>query len=534
MVSVKNLYFLSVTQRENNEEEAEAFRSKPLKQWIAELPTANYGMTTRLFHDKVLVMNKTEMDVGVMLDALDLLYPTYNVIYEFLVSRIVNKGFPLTPDDQKVGQLAETVTKDFFTSHWILLEKLLSNKSPGWRQGKAIPVYIERILSGLSQILIVRYLLHIPTPDWIWLDIHSLYRLAEEKGKEAIKIKENSKLFGSQATIALLYKQILLLCLADPYGMNQREILEIYYEISNWGSAANLLTTVPTQDKGLCVVYLDEDKPPVWEQSLDNLDDSDSRFMILELSPLVQKLSGLMQSVDPTIGRFDLIQKPVDGSLTVSHSLLEYLLDQWSGNSAEPMTLYQDKKPRLLSIGLKATHQQLNPPTNPEEKILGDWLVTINDDQSMRCEFDQAEQISIGSLVSSKRVDIENAKRIMGVVRRIWMERLDGAVHFEILVLTSQVIAAGIQPIKAKKDLQVYQRVLLFFTDSEVDKKGRVILETQKLKNGSRVQLLMQSDTVTVALNNRCNVGIGYTQFDCTPIAEEKREILPPQGYDFL
>ncbi len=524
-------------EREKNEQAAEAFRSKPLKQWVAALPTANYGMTTRLFHDKILLLNRTELDSGINMDALELLYPTYKVIYEFLLSKIVNKGFPLTSDDQKIGQLAETVTKDFFTSHWILLEMLLSNKSPGWRQGKAIPAYIERLLRGLSQILIVRYLLHIPTPDWIWLDIHALYRLAEKKGKESVKIKENSKLFGSQTTIESTYKQILLLQLADPYGMSQREILEVYEEILQWEHAASLNQSITNDAQNMCVVYLDEDKPPVWEKSFDDTEDSDSRFLLLATDSLVQKLNGLSQSVEPSVGRFDLIQKSAaENSLVVSHSLLHYLMRRWSGVSTERMTLYEDKKPRLLSIGLKATHQQLNPPTNPDEKMLSDWLVTINDDQSMRCEFDQSGQLSIGSLVSSKRVDIENAKRIMGVVRRIWMDRLDGAVHFEISVLTPQVIAAGIQPIKVKPDFQVYQRVLLFFTDSdsESDNKGRVILETQKLKNGSKVQLLMQSDTVTVALDGRCNIGLGYTQFDCTPIADEKQEILPPQGYDFL
>jgi len=537
LVSVKNIYFLSVPEREKNEQAAEAFRSKPLKQWVAALPTANYGMTTRLFHDKILLLNRTELDSGINMDALELLYPTYKVIYEFLLSKIVNKGFPLTSDDQKIGQLAETVTKDFFTSHWILLEMLLSNKSPGWRQGKAIPAYIERLLRGLSQILIVRYLLHIPTPDWIWLDIHALYRLAEKKGKESVKIKENSKLFGSQTTIESTYKQILLLQLADPYGMSQREILEVYEEILQWEHAASLNQSITNDAQNMCVVYLDEDKPPVWEKSFDDTEDSDSRFLLLATDSLVQKLNGLSQSVEPSVGRFDLIQKSAaENSLVVSHSLLHYLMRRWSGVSTERMTLYEDKKPRLLSIGLKATHQQLNPPTNPDEKMLSDWLVTINDDQSMRCEFDQSGQLSIGSLVSSKRVDIENAKRIMGVVRRIWMDRLDGAVHFEISVLTPQVIAAGIQPIKVKPDFQVYQRVLLFFTDSdsESDNKGRVILETQKLKNGSKVQLLMQSDTVTVALDGRCNIGLGYTQFDCTPIADEKQEILPPQGYDFL
>ncbi len=263
------------------------------------------------------------------------------------------------------------------------------------------------------------------------------------------------------------------------------------------------------------------------------VESSESRFYVFGLEALTQKLGDLKQAVEPKLGRFDLARVAVEKPL-ISNSLLQYLRDQWARIEPEKLNLYEDKKPRLLSIGLKATHQQLNPPTNPEEKIFADWLVTINEDQSMRCEFDQPGQLFIGSLISSKRVDIENAKRLLGVVRRIWMERMDGAVHFEIDVLTTQVIAAGIQPLKAKADFQVYQRALLFFTVSETQQKGNVVLESQKLKNGSRVQLLMQSDSATVVLDNRCSVGLGYTQFECIPIALEQQEILPPQGYDFL
>jgi len=530
---VKNLYFLSIPEREKDSEQALVFRSKALKQWIAALPTGNYGMTTRLFHDHVQLMNKTEMEAAAVMEALELLYPTFQNIHEFLLTKIVGKGFPLSSDEQKIGQLTEAVAKDFFTAHWIVLQCILNTKSPGWRQGKAIPVYIERLIRGLSQILIIRFILHIPAPDWIWLDLHSLYRLAEKKGKENVKIKENSKIYGRVTTIKTAYKQILLIFLADPFGMTQHEILEIYGATLEWEALTEFNVTNITERTRCCVINLDEDSPPTWENGLIAAEQSESRFYVFGLDALIQKLSDLKQRVELKPGRFDLARVAVEKPL-ISNSLLQYLSDQWSGVEQEKRNLYEDKKPRLLSIGLKATHQQLNPPTNPEEKIFADWLVTINEDQSMRCEFDQPGQLFIGSLISSKRVDIENAKRLLGVVRRIWMGRMDGAVHFEIDVLTTQVIAAGIQPLKAKADLQVYQRALLFFTASETQQKGNVVLESQKLTNGSKVQLLMQSDSAAVVLDNRRSVGLGYTQFECIPIALEKQEILPPQGYDFL
>ncbi len=91
--------------------------------------------------------------------------------------------------------------------------------------------------------------------------MHSLYRLAEKKDKENVKIKENSKIYGRASTIKAAYKQILLIFLADPFGMTQREILDIYGATLEWAALTEFNVANTTEQTNYCVINLDEDSP---------------------------------------------------------------------------------------------------------------------------------------------------------------------------------------------------------------------------------------------------------------------------------
>ncbi len=528
---MRNLYYIPQSKKEKDPDSASEFRNKPLKQWIKKLPTANHGMTTRLFHDRIREMNGIEIPAEDRLEALENLYSTFAIIDEFLVSRVIGKSIPLSADEQKIGDLAEAINQNFLVGYVAVLEEL-SRSSVGWRFARQLPGVIGRLIHGLSRVLIIRYILRIPEPEWVWLDLHSLYQLAERKNKCDVKIKNSDQ--SSSTTIRCLYKQILLLRLLEPDGLTQKEILKIYNRLEEWCSHVSFTEGEASNSVNQWWIILDEDKPAISLFDPEQEDEKDLRVMSFDMKDFISVLQNLKNRADRTIGRFDLISVTDQALPESAAALLEYLIERAAGKVASREMVFEDKKPRLLSIGLKATHQQLNLPTNADEKIIGDWLVTVNDDYSLRCEFDQPGQLFLGSLVSLKRVDLESGRRVLGIVNKIWMRRLDGAVHFDIALLSPQVMAAGIQPLRAKKDLQIYQRVLLFFVDTGEGQQPRLILESQKLKGGNMVQLLTQNESVRVILENRRNVGPGYSLFECIPRADDQQEILPPKGYDFL
>jgi cyclic-di-GMP-binding protein len=524
---VRNLYYLVSPERQNNPRRADEFRIQPLREWISGLPAANVGMMIRKFHDRIVEMNATEIDAVVLFEALEELYPVYLTAEEYLVARLIGKSYPLASDEQKIGQLAEAVTRDFLIGYGVIIRDMAA-PGAGRRIARACPTVICRLIGGLSRILLLRYLLRLPDPQWLWLDLHGLYVLAEQNEKLDTKIKEHAE--GRTVTAATLYKKITLLRLADPWALGHREILDIFQALEDWSESVALTAgNAPG-----CVLYMDEDKPPVLEVGASPEKDPDSRIYRMRLEHLFGKLSELIAGADPSVGRFDLVTADCQRAVGFPAALLGYLRDRWSGGNLPKTNLFEDRSPRIMSIGLKATHQQLNPPADRKEKILHDWLVTINEDQSLRCEFNQPGQIFLGSLVSLKLADLEHARRVLGVVNRIWMNRLDGAVNFQIAELCPQVLPAGIQPVRENKDIQVYQRALLYISAKGSVRKANLVLESQKLKNGNTVQLLTHETSLKVRLENRSNVAPGYWCFECVPLAEDKKEPIPVKGYDFL
>lgn len=529
---MRNLYFIPQPSGERDPEHAGEFRAKALKAWIARLPTANHGMTTRMFHDQVMLLNRTQVAADDLYEALELLYPTFGVIEEFLFSRVLGRSFPLSPDEQKVGTLLEIISRDFLVGYAVILKEW-AGASAGWKASRLLPRVMGRLIRGLSRILLVRFVLRIPEPEWIWLDLHSLYQLAERKGKSTVRVRENEE--ARPVTVECLYKQILLLQVLDPFSMTQREILNVYARFEELGQEVQFDEAAEAPGPNRRWVILDEDRSVVTNPDLESAENAGFRAISFDTGPLIAALQKLRDRTDGSIGRFDLVPADSDLSGGFSVAFIDYMIQRFGGGAEPAPNRFEDQKPRLLSIGLKATHQQLNPPTSPDEKIIGDWLVTVNEDGSLRCEFDQPGQLFLGSLISTRRVDLESGRRLLGVVSRIWMHRLDGAVHFQISVLSPQVMAAGIQPVRVKKDLQVYQRVLLFFESvAEGQQQPRLILESQKLRGGNMVQLITPNESVRVMLENRQNVGPGYSLFECVPLVEEKKEIIPPKGYDFL
>ncbi|MGR9107130.1 MAG: hypothetical protein ACU843_09400 [Gammaproteobacteria bacterium] len=533
---MRNLYYLASPEPQKNSQLAEEFRLKPLQEWIAALPKANYGLTIRMFDDRIKQMNAIKLEPEVLVEALDELHPVYLMAEEFLLSRLVGKSIPLNPDEQKIAQLAESLTKNYLSGYSVILREVAASTA-GRRLARVFPRVICRLIRGLSRILLLHYLLRVPEPEWIWADLHSLYLLAEQKQKQGTKVKEDQE--HKTVTAETLYKAIVLLRLADPWGLGHREMLDLYDNLEKWSETLVLSARDPEAILGGCVLYMDEDKAPLLHRDPEMEKDSHSRVYTLPLDNLLRKLSELEAVADSSVGRFDLVNADGQRATGEPAALLEYLRDRWSGIESEQHSLFADRKPRILSIGLKATHQQLSPPSSPNEKILSDWLVTVNEDQSLRCEFDQAGQIFLGSLVSLKVVDIENARRVLGVVNRMWMNRLDGAVHFQITVMSPMVLAAGIQPVRDRKDkknkeLLVFQRALLYFSETRSGRQANLLLESQKLKNGNTVQLLTHDETVKVLLENRKNVAPGCWRFECIPLAEEVTEEIPVKGYDFL
>jgi len=524
---VKNSFFLVIPDQQKNPEQLQMFEPTALQQWLDELPTANPGLSTRLFFDLVKECNKLEMDAAMRLEALELLRPNYLMIQDYLRSRLIKSGFPKAEDEKKIHQVLVSLEREFAIGYWIVVREL-SRKSAGWFQGKNTALSIQRVIKGLSDIVISHYLMSQTVPDWVWIDLHSLYKLAVKLKKETVKVSDDGGVNSKSSSIEDCYRQILLLSLAEPSGLMQKEILLVYKFISKLYSSVKL-TDKPEQGMlMLCVILVDEDQPPFFSST----SQFDSAALFISFDKLFKTLKRREKFVNEKEARFSSmhILKGNQGKLPVE--LLNYLELRWSGIPLEGTPFFSDRLDRFFAVGLNATYD-LQESSGQAKDALLEYKAESASERTLSSKFDKTGVISIGSLVSFRKPNMPESKRSLGIVNKLVVAKTDGTINFEVEAITAQSHSVSFLKLDAKKD-DVPQKALIYGVESKEGQKSFLIIESFYFKDEDLLRLFMHSDNFPIVLRDKINIGLGYWQFECRQVEETKQLVKSTKGYDFI
>jgi hypothetical protein len=275
---LKNSFYLVIPKQLTVNHRLKEYEAKALQHWIAELPAANPGLVTRLIHDFIIEFNAIEMGAQLRLDALELLRPSVIVLEDYLRARLIKTGFPKEENDIKILNLLVSIEKEFTLGYWIALKEL-TQRDIGWFQGKNAALSIQRTILGLSSIITSHFIMGMPVPDWVWLDLHSFYKLSVKIKKDTTKIADDSNQFNKKSSPEECYKQILLLSLTDPTGLMQKEILLVYSFIETIITLVGLKKEPVYGQPKQCIILTDEDKPPHYQLEVNTKMDSITLYM---------------------------------------------------------------------------------------------------------------------------------------------------------------------------------------------------------------------------------------------------------------
>lgn len=529
---VKNSFFLVIPEQKNNSQLLKTFSEQALKQWVAELPTANPGLATRLFQDLVNDLISLEMSNANRLNALEILRPQFLVIEDYLRSRLIKSGFPKGEIEKKIFSLLVVIEKQFTIGYW-MVARGLTRREIGWLQGKNTALSIQRSIKGLSQIVITHYIMSVPVPDWIWFDLHSLYKLAVKLGKHDIRIADSAGITTKSSSIEENYKQILLLSLAYPSSLMQKEFLLVYGFIEKLSELVSI-ESKPVADQAMqCIILQDEDLPPNFSSDIAAGDKrSESAKMYINLTKLhkLAKQSDKFCSKDEA--RFSSLEVSKIENQKLPAELFDYLLQRWQGQEPQGTALFTDRLSRYMVIGLDASHELLNPEDNEshEQEILAE----THSDRALFCDFEHEGVLSIGSMVSFRKTDALPHQRCLGVVCKIQFPKQDNKLIFEVTVIAQQAYAVTYQEMDAPGDSEP-RKALLYGVKDNQQERSFIILESFMLKDGDVLRMFMGQENFPIILNGRKNIGLGYWQFECRRIMEKVvKQQETKKGYDFI
>jgi len=530
---VKNSFFLVLPPQQKNLERLKRYEEENLAQWIIDLPTANQGLTTRLFHDFIRTFNKTAMDVQLRLDTLETLRPSFFEIEDYLRIRLTKTGFPKGENERKILDVIVSIEKEFTIGYWAAVKEL-TKRGVGWFQGKNTALAIQRTIKGLGNVVVTHYMMSLPVPDWVWIDLHSLYKLSIKVKRNNTKIPDDLDNPSDASTAEENYIQILLLSLTDPSGLMQKEVQQVYSFLDKFGSLAYLQKKPVSMQMLQCVVPIDDDAPPEFERTEQA---PNSCKLYINFTELYKAMEQRDKMVNENSVRFNPINIPGKKTKKLSPELIDYLEQRWIGTELQGMPCFVDRLDRIFSIGLETTYelQQSNElPQSPELE----YLAQSSSERALSCHFKKEGLISTGSLISFRKIDTPRNLRSLGKVDKITMPKhKSNKLDFEIKLITSKIYAVSYVLVNSQ-DEGMIQKALFYTKKEDNQEKQFIIVDSYLLKERDTLKLTLLPDIFLAELQNKKNVGLGYWQFECkrkikSKIKTEKNS-KEKKGYDFI
>jgi hypothetical protein len=532
---VKNSFFLVIPEQKNDPQLIATFSDVALAQWVTELPTANPGLATRLFQEMLGELISLEMPSAKRLSALELLRPNFLTIEDFLRSRLTKSGFPKGDNERKIFAVLVALERQLTIGYWIIAREL-TRREVGWLQGKATALAMQRTVEGLSSIVISHYMMSMPIPDWIWIDLHSLYKLSVKLGKDTTKVAEQGSMFGGR-TLEDRYKQILLLSLSYPSGLMQKEFLQVY-QFAEKLSELVQIEHKPVADQDVqCSILMDEDLAPSFSPTVTEFNDkhADTARIYLNLTKLHKIIKQADKYCSKDEARFSSLEarKNADPNQKLSAELFDYLVQRWHGKEPQGATFFIDRLDRYIAIGLDATHE-LQDLSIPGAASGLELLAETYSDRALTCTFEKEGVFSIGSLVSFRKTDTLPHQRSLGVVCKILLPKQDNKLIFELSLIAEQSFSVTYLQPDAPDDAE-RKKALLYGLKSHDGERSFIIMESFMIKDGDILKMFMGQENFPIILMGRKNIGLGYWQFECRRILEKQ---LPSKdkkkGYDFI
>ncbi|NOT11975.1 MAG: hypothetical protein HOP23_09110 [Methylococcaceae bacterium] len=526
---MKSSYYLVIPKQQDDPQRLRDFEARALQPWIDELPTANPGLATRLIHDFIVELNSIHMSPQLRIDALELLRPSVIVIEDYLRDRLIKTGFPKEENYIKILNVLASIERSFTIGYWMVLKEL-TQRNISWLQGKNVAVAIQRTIKGLSSVVISHFLMGMPVPDWVWIDLHSLYRLSVKIKKDTAKVENDLFQANKFSTPEDCYRQVLMLSLANPTGLMQKEILLVYSFIEVIGPFVTLKSEPISNQDRQCVVLTDEDQPPYFQSEADN--SSDSSRLYLDFTKLYSVLENKEKLTYTLEGRFSSSYSFLNDDEKPSIELLDYLFQRWAGIPLQGAPLFSDRLDRYMTIGLVSTFDLQNSLMHTAHENELEFVVQSESDRLLSCVFKKTGVLSVGSMVSFRKVDKQDNYRLIGIVDKLEVTKQNQKINFGIHLLTAQSLSVTYLPLYASKD-DAPQKAL-FYTSSKMGGGNYIATDNFILKDEDIIRLYISNENFPVVLRNKKNIGLGYWQFTCSRISEREQSVQPQKGYDFI
>ncbi len=246
--------------------DAESLKTDPAKisAWIDSLPLANVEEAATSMRDALVRMNRSPIDTQIRYRIMEQMRGKALGIDKAMKKQREKTAFQPSVRNRQLAALHGGLLEEIAHAYKRILVDLLSQGDPS-RVPQAMIVTAHRVIEALTHELLESYVAYSPEPEHIWGEVHRIYRFASQAKIHLTQVPSGGEGGTEKESIDHVYRQMILLYLANPYHLMQGEIYSLFGEIDHWIDGCKL-SPIPSGQQVAGVLYIDpdQDRPPTY------------------------------------------------------------------------------------------------------------------------------------------------------------------------------------------------------------------------------------------------------------------------------
>lgn len=236
---------------------------KKMQEWVDALPMVNVGECSRQLYQLVQELARLRIDGRSRLALLEIVRPALMLVCRQLSKHYLNQSVVLPEKSRKVVQLTESLVSHLALGYKLVVTDCIP-KARDRDQARAALIGLHRAMSAMSDSLLRSYQLYLPTPRFLWLELHQLFLMAEAAQLADAEVEDKEFRHVSSSTVRDAYARALLLSTARVNQLRQQEIALVWDATEEWCGLAEIRGT--GDDSDIFAFDLQLDAPPTYRK----------------------------------------------------------------------------------------------------------------------------------------------------------------------------------------------------------------------------------------------------------------------------
>jgi len=486
--------------------------------WRSKLPIVDTGETAKKIYQALVEVLQTPMSAYSRYKIMELFRPPIKLICLELKKHYINRPINLSKDSVTLSNLAQTLQSLMADGYKLVLHQLIVDDLLDKENDLAI-IAIQRVFFYFNFILLRCYQIYSPAPEYLWQEMHVLYKLAADSNlvDKTITDTEATAEEVREVNLTRTYLKPVVLAATDPYQWRRNEQEHLSNAINHWVEYTVLTESHPDGGKnpGIYIIDLAKDLPP-YPQSLDIITHSETTkaFSMLALVDHLEKMTSNFDSDE--LGSRIIQSGNVE--LSVSRSIVKRLIKNWSNIRKREYNRFPQTGKMRITFGLSATHYYISGKKHfqshyDEDELDKDITDTLDEGNKKleanaysvyECDLvnispagmclkwsgSSYSQIQAGEIIGlQSTIDLANNPWSIGVIR--WLKySKEQELMIGIHLLAPYARASGVQLFKHLQAAGYYLRCLMLPEMESMGLKATIVTPTLPFKKGSDFSLI--------------------------------------------